>query len=889
MSEMTTTTRTTGAADEGLREEVSELAELESRLRESLRAGRARAMPGNAFFLEDGRVLCRDRARGDSRYPYGVDGFHFWVHASGRMHGNRGMYYPFLPSAEGQTPPIAFFLGIQEPDGGYRPFSLLPVPFVYGEAPDVLDRYTVFGPDAAYFSVRTPDLSGFLRVLVIQSHPEHTDVAFSVLIESRSQTAQALFCSSYFDPFFRHQLMETCEDRWFKRVWVDDDGPGAASALSPPFLITVNEDVSRFQSVTNYAMLRRALDAPELRSETCTSQAAYIGDARLLLPQARCLRVGGFARETRLTTFADNAVAADLNRFLFHERGQWARFDYVLTLCGNRDAFEEERRTPITAATVDRAARTQRARCAEMPHLLRLHFGESRHESVSEYAFQRFLPLLIRQVAVCAETRGFMQPSPNSLIGFRDVTQAIEGHLHDRPEQARKRILEALRFVQLDGRCPRQYSLPINGNGGQADLREFVDQGAWAVTLLHTYVAVTGDAAILDEEIGYHEIRGTRLETIEQRGSVLDHLIRIMAYLADHRDPETKLVRALYGDWNDAVDGLGTAVDPNSEFGSGVSIMVSLQLYQNCREMIDLLEAYYPGRFLDARRGYQELRQELETALREHAVVTRGAERRIVHGWGDRRGYYVGSFQDSDGQARDSLTSNAFWVISGMLETDVSLKPHVLAAMERLDSPYGMRTFTPGFAPDGPGVGRVGKLPIGTAENAGVYVHATAFGIAALFLMDEPRRAWNQILKILPFMPHHTGLSHSPFVLPNSYILNEQLNLNGQNMNDWQTGSSNVLLKLLIRHVFGFNPGLDGLHIRPARWSPFGRNTINAVTHGRRVRIQIQYGTGAAPRFLLNERPLVVRDARPPEVVIPYAELDPSGKNLIEAWLPQAD
>lgn len=89
-----------------------------------------------------------------------------------------------------------------------------------------------------------------------------------------------------------------------------------------------------------------------------------------------------------------------------------------------------------------------------------------------------FLPFLIRQVAVCAETDGFMQPSPNSLIGFRDVFQAIEGHLYDQPGIAADKIREALGFVMTDGRCPRQYSLPNEDRPGAADLREFVDQGA---------------------------------------------------------------------------------------------------------------------------------------------------------------------------------------------------------------------------------------------------------------------------------------------------------------------------------------------------------------------------------------------------------------------------
>jgi len=77
-------------------------------------------------------------------------------------------------------------------------------------------------------------------------------------------------------------------------------------------------------------------------------------------------------------------------------------------------------------------------------------------------------------------------------------------------------------------------------------------------------------------------------------------------------------------------------------------------------------------------------------------------------------------------------------------------------------------------------VGRVCKLPIGTAENGACYVHAALFGIMALFRLGECREAWRQLYKILPFAPHHVGLSHSPFVMPNSYVYNPDLNLTGR-------------------------------------------------------------------------------------------------------------
>jgi len=885
-----------GAAVPGtLHHEVLELGRLEQELADRQRVTPSALLPGKAAFLADGRVLCRERARGDSRYPYGRDGFNFWVYASGYMHGNDGLYFAFLPFQEGQEPPVAMFLGQRLGNGTYRPIPILPVPYIADSEAHVTNRYTVFGPDAAYFAAETAELTAVLRVFVDQGHAEHADIAYSLHVENRSETDLDLFVSAYLNPFCRHQFAETCEDRWFKKIWVDRPrfvaAEGRRGADLPPFHVAVNEDVSRFQSVTNRALVRRATTCGELESEVCTSRRGYVGHHRIGLAQAQSLFAGRFGEQTPLTVFNDNAVVGDLNRFRLTQ-GETTRFDYVLSLLKSDASYHEELRTAITAQTVDRACACHRAELAASAPQLGLRLRGSRLAGIADETFNRFFPYLVTQVRVCAQMRGYMQPSPNSLIGIRDVFQAIEGHLYDEPQRAREKICEGLGFVLTDGRCPRQYSLPVNGTPGRADLREFIDQGVWVVSTVYTYLAVTGDASLLNEMLGYHKLADAPTVIVpaeDEQGTVLEHLTRIMGFLARQRDPETRLVLALYGDWNDAVDGLGTTREPGRKFGTGVSVMASLQFYQNCREMVELLQRYYPGQYLDQVRQYQHLQAELEAALRVHAVVHQGTAARVVHGWGDRQSYFVGSFMDSDSQPRDSLTSNAFWVLSGLLARDPALRPQILSAFERLDSPYGLKTFTPGFAPDAPGVGRVRKLPLGTAENGATYIHATAFGIMALFQMGEARAAWQQIEKILPFAPHQQGLSHSPFVLPNSYVHNPELNLTGQNMNDWQTGSSNVLLKLLIRHVCGFQPGFDAFRVLPAMWCPCDGFEFRGVAHGRRVVIVRTTGAVDQRRCRLNGADLATQvDAQTGtvSVIIPYDRLSLERENRIEVIDP---
>jgi cellobiose phosphorylase len=246
--------------------------------------------------------------------------------------------------------------------------------------------------------------------------------------------------------------------------------------------------------------------------------------------------------------------------------------------------------------------------------------------------------------------------------------------------------------------------------------------------------------------------------------------------------------------------------------------MGSLQLYQNCKDMMELLS------FLDLQENhkdkiadYQDAKDRLYSGLVGNAILGSGSEARVAHGFGDEAKYTVGGPRDPDGASRFSLTSNAFWIISGVHQDakkkkDLDLLPAILSAYEKLDDKYGLRTFYPAFERGTEHwFGRIPRLPVGTAENGATYNHATLFGVWSLFQAGQSGAAWKQLEKLLPFTSIHDNYNLTPFVIPNSYIHNIEKGLDGESMNDWQTGSSNVLLKVLIWYVFGFRPELDHL------------------------------------------------------------------------------
>ena len=922
-----------------LREEVA-------RCDQQIDSGLASLLPGNVAFLADGRALCRERPSGDSRYPYGRDGFNFWIRASGRMHANHGLFFLFLPQQDGHEPSIAFFAGCR-PDGetGFTPHSMLPVPWVGSSESRILDRYSVLGHDAAYFVTETPELITAVRVFLDNSQSKLPRLCLSLYLENRLDRPLDSYCSSYWNPFCRHSFVETNEDRWFKKIALgsiakseaqsETDALQAEGLALPPFVLHTHEDNGRFKAFCNIGKLQRRvrmtnqitgqhLDLAHKSSsgrknfqgdhtgnsagtpglgvwltQECTSRIQYLGASRRNLGSAKHLTTGDLATEHSkqdppVTVFNDIAIAGDLVRFVL-PTDTFARIDYVFSVQESMEPNQQQTScVPIDLSEVDDCLAQARAHCGQLGNL-KIRVAGTSQSNIEADTFNHFLTYLKKQVSLCSMLTGYINPAANSLIGIRDVFQAIEGHLLDRPDEARKKILEALNYVLVDGRCPRQYSLPANGELGRMDLREYIDQGVWVISTIYTYLSVTGDYDLLDQVEGYHlvsdEFAGTAAPA-EESDTVLEHLLRIVLYLDQQRDPVTRLVLAMYGDWNDALDGLGISNDPQEQFGTGVSVMTSLQLFQNCGELIDLIERHKSPKYQTNLDRIRQLQNELRLGLTKHAVVNQDGERRLLHGWGDRQSYFVGSFCDSDGLARDGLTSNAFWVLSGMLEEDLSLREDILAAFERLDSKYGLKTFDPGFASDAPGVGRLVNVPIGTAENGAAYIHATTFAIAALFRVGEPQRAWEQIHKILPFADHFKDPSHSPFVMPNSYLDNAELSLTGQSMDDWQTGSSNVLLKLLVRYAFGFQPTPDHLCIEPANYFPFDTFQFQAEAHGCRIQIDYCKKDVARREITLNGQPsslLVLNEMMAVEgVQIPYDLLSSEQLNLIAITDPIA-
>lgn len=762
-------------------------------------------LPSGARFLAPNVVLVQGDHEGDARHPYAEDGLTLWAYSSGNIYVQESTFNFFLDTTRGKEPNIACFLGIKEGEH-YLPLSITGVAKTYEEGE--LERFLIYTPEAAFYFLKKEGVLAVLRAFVDSRKKIH----FSLYAENQGHEAKETYLASYFEPLLRHMEFEGFEAKWYKSL---EEKEGA-------YLFQTTECFNRTSCVENNLYVKVHHEG---EVEFTTGRAVFCGGINESLAVAKPLRDGRFAKDKPYTRFTDSAALGEIAKKSL-KPGESFALSYEMSM---NDPIGGE--DPLQTADEGYGEKERKEEAAKR-NALHLSFqGWKAPLEGKEETFSCFLDSALYQNEFVATAKNYAGPYE----GTRDVYQQLESFAWIEPEKCRKKLWEGLNFVGDDGRAPRQYSFPPNEQTlPDMDLREYIDQGEWIIEAFYRYLTLTGDFALLQEEAGYYHFEGNRLSFSARRDSVLDHLIAILRFLESNLDEKTGCLHCLYGDWNDAVDGLGYSPRPDRPFGTGVSIMASLGLVRCYQEMAEILSRV--GGHEEQAKHYLEQEAALKKSLLRYGVQEgKNGERKILHGWNDGRKQFVGSFEDADGLSRDSLTSNACWVLAGMLEEDPSLEDSILSAYRRLEGKYGLKTFNPGFGPENTMVGRIIRLPIGTAENGATYVHAALFAVWSLFRMGKVQQAYQELAKVLPFT--HRFISTSPFVMSNSYMENKQMGIDGESMNDWFSGSVTVIVKALFEEIFGCKANLDTITFRPAKDQPMDSFSVHLVLRNKHVHL----------------------------------------------------
>jgi len=807
-------------------------------------------LPQNTFCLEDERILALPRRYGESRYPYDEDGFVVWAYQNGYITAVDSIFTILRSSNYGEEPCVGFFAGVEKEDGTFFPVSITGGARQLEEPADV-KRYTVFSPRCVFYIADTADFTFAVRMSV----GSDKRINFAVTAENKTGTDKKIYLAHFIEALLRFMETEGFWDRMSKYGKIVGDD----------FLLW-----SRNGKFDCLSVAAACTEGTPASVERTVSRGVFVGYKGRTLTSAESLRTGRFDKYVDFVNTTDLPAAGAIYHFDLAPRAS-VRLDFALEVHhGFDDVDEVVIRRPDPDAAQREIEEREAADNATFGNM-KVHFDD--FEGAEPRIMEKFTRNVQKQTSFCALGKNYAGPN----IGFRDVLQQLEGSLMWDPAESRAKIVRAMNYMMTNGRVPRQFSIPNDPDEiPDFDLRMYVDQGVWAITAIYVYICFTGDLSILDEECGYYTPSDDKwaVRKSDERDSVLAHLIRITDFFIDNLAPDTGCIRILYGDWNDALDGLGKTDDPTRRYGDGASVMTTLQFYENLFELSEMIKR--SGKFTERLEEFASLREKIGENLFKYAVDTDAdGHRRVIHGWGDKRSYFVGSCHDYDGAARYSLTANTFWMISGMIKNDPSMREALIDCAKAVDSKYGLMTFDVPFKlADRPYVGRLATITKGTYENCCAYVHAGMFGVMGLFMIGESRAAWDAMMKALVIT--HDNCTMTTFVMPNSYCRNEELCIDGVSMGDWYTGSGTMFVRELVRFGFGVEPDLDGLKIQTPSYMPTTSADIELAVKGKKIKLAYRNTKSGERRIFANGRELeLVYDEimRIPTAYIPADDL----------------